>query len=32
MTDFVLIIVTMVFFAVTWAYVLGCDHLTGETK
>jgi len=32
MTDIVLIGVTLVFFAVSWAYVLGCDHLMGETK
>jgi hypothetical protein len=27
MSDFVFVAVTIVFFAVAWAYVLGCDRL-----
>jgi hypothetical protein len=27
MADFIFVAVTVVFFVVGWAYVLGCDHL-----
>jgi hypothetical protein len=32
MTDFVLIAATLVFFAITWAYVHGCDRLMNEAR
>ncbi len=27
MADLIFVAVTVVFFAVSWAYILGCDHL-----
>jgi hypothetical protein len=30
MADLVFVVVTVVFFAVSWAYVLGCDRLVED--
>jgi hypothetical protein len=30
MADFVFVLVSVVFFAVSWAYVLGCDRLVED--
>ena len=30
MTDLVLVAVSVVFFAVSWAYVLGCDRIVED--